>query len=528
MYIDVVPNRASPPAILLRESYRENGKVKKRTLANLSHLPKALIEQIRLSLAGQLKVFEAAYSGLIFGVLFVLHALAKACGVTRALGSSRLAQLTLFLVLARVAHQGSRLSAIRWARDHDVQGVLGLSPFDEDELYGALEWAAEHQAAIEQRLYRDYVARSGHSPTLVLYDVTSAYLEGEHNELGAFGYNRDGKRGKQQITRGLLTARDGEPLSVQVFEGNTSDPQTFGAQIDTLRERFAIDEVVVVGDRGMIKARGKKQLNEVQFRYISALTDPQIRKLIKHDVIQPDLFHEDVVEVEHGHKRLILRCDPLTQRKERHRRADKIRALTERVAERNAFVAQSSRAKPQAGLKALQAWIRRHKLAAFVELTLNDRTLEIHLDEAKQAEAELLDGCYCIETDVAAEHMAAKDVHDRYKDLQKVEQNFRQMKTALLEVRPVYVRKAARTRGHVFIAMLALKITRLMEQRLKYAFGTTDTGEDAENIASALSALSRLSLQHYHLGSEVVLGLPRPDARQAQILSALDVQLTAP
>jgi transposase len=363
---------------------------------------------------------------------------------------------------------------------------------------------------------------------LVLYDVTSAYLEGEHNELGAFGYTRDGKRGKQQIPIGLLTARDGEPLSVQVFEGNTCDPQTFGAQIDTLRERFAIDEVVGVGDRGRVEARGKKQLNEVQFRYISALTDPQIRKLIKHDVIQPDLFHEDVVEVEHGHKRLVLRCDPLTQRKERHRRADKIRALTERVAERNAFVAQSSRAKPQAGLKALQAWIRRHKLAAFVELTLNDRTLEIHLDEAKQAEAELLDGCYCIETDVAAEHMAAKDVHDRYKDLQKVEQNFRPMKTALLEVRPVYVRKAARTRGHVFIAMLALKITRLMEQRLKYAFGTTDTGEEAENIASALSALSRLSLQHYHLGSEVVLGLPRPDARQAQILSALDVQLTAP
>ena len=224
MYIDTVPNRNSPPAILLRESYRQNGKVKKRTLANVSKLPKEIIELIRQALAGPVKVVGESVSGAIVGVLFVLNELAQQCGLQRALGRSRLASLTLFLVLARVAHQGSRLSAVRWARDHAVKAVLGLNGFDEDDLYQALEWAAAEQEAIEQRLYRDYVKRTGQTPALVLYDVTSSYFEGEQNELGEYGYNRDGKKGKKQIVIGLLTASDGEPLSVEVFRGNTADP----------------------------------------------------------------------------------------------------------------------------------------------------------------------------------------------------------------------------------------------------------------------------------------------------------------
>ena len=205
MYIDTVPNRKSPPAILLRESYRENGRVKKRTLANLSKLPTEVIELIRRALAGPVKVVGESVSGAIFGVLFALNELAQQCGLRHALGGSRLASLTLFLVLARIAHQGSRLSAVRWARDHAVKAVLGLGRFDEDDLYEALEWAASEQEAIEQRLYRDYVKRTGQTPALVLYDVTSSYLEGEHNELGDYGYNRDGKKGKKQIVIGLCT-----------------------------------------------------------------------------------------------------------------------------------------------------------------------------------------------------------------------------------------------------------------------------------------------------------------------------------
>jgi transposase len=202
--------------------------------------------------------------------------------------------------------------------------------------------------------------------------------------------------------------------------------------------------------------------------------------------------------------------------------------LAERLAERNAFVAQSKRAKPEAGLKQLKQWARQHKLSAFVELTLNDRAIELQIDEPAKDEAALLDGCYCIESDVSAEHLSPQDVHDRYKDLQQVERNIRRLKTAFLEVRPIFVRKAQRTRGHVFVAMLALKVLRVMEQRLGGAFGTTETNPEAETADSALTALSRLSLEHYTLGKQKIIGLPRPDARQKQILDALNVKLVAP
>ncbi len=284
----------------------------------------------------------------------------------------------------------------------------------------------------------------------------------------------------------------------------------------------------MVGDRGMIKAKGKASLKKAHFKYIGALTDPQIRKLMKQEVIQPDLFEEQVIEVHHQGKRLVLRCDPATQRKERHRREDKLQRLETLVAERNTFVEHSLRAKPEAGLKRLQQWARRYKLSAFVELTLNERLIGLQVNQAAKADAELLDGCYCIETDVQASHLSAQQVHDRYKDLQHVEQNFRRLKTDFLEVRPIFVRKAERTRAHVFIAMLSLKIVRLMEQRLHDVFGTTDTNSDAETVDSALGALSRLSLQHYQVGDHEVVGLPRPDARQKSILSALKVKLSPP
>jgi len=528
MYIDTVPNRKSPPAVLLRESYREQGKVKKRTLANLSKLPAEVIAVIRQALAGPVQLVTESVSGTIFGVLFVLNALAQQCGLQRALGHSRLASLTLFLVLARIAHQGSRLSAVRWARDHAVKAVLGLGSFDEEDLYAALDWAAEQQAAIEQRLYRDDVKRHGETPALVLYDVTSSYFEGEHNELSEYGYNRDGKKGKKQIVIGLLTASDGEPLSVEVFRGNTTDPQTIGAQVGKLASRFQVKEVVFVGDRGMIKAKGKVQLQQAHFRYISALTSPQIRKLINDKVIQPGLFDEQVVEVTHADKRLVLRRDPATQRKQQHRREDKLRRLKESVAKRNAFVAQSERARPEAGLRQLRQWASERKLCGFVELTLHEREIQLRIDEQAKADAALLDGCYCIESDVPVEHLSTQDVHDRYKDLQDVERNFRRLKTAFLEVRPIFVRKEQRTRGHVFIAMLALKVLRLMEQRLSASFATTDTNPEAENPESALAALSRLSLLHYTVGDQAIVGLPRADARQQQILDALQIKLTAP
>ena len=228
MYVAEIPNRNSPPAILLRESFREDGKVKNRTLANLSSWPAPRIAALRRLLRGELDQDPTSEPtcGPVFGLLHALNQVASDLGIAAALGHTRLGKLALFLVLTRVAHQGSRLSAVRWARDHAVAEVLGLSGFDEDDLYAALDDLCARQEKIETKLWRNYLARCGTPPALFLYDVTSSYLEGEKNALGQFGYNRDGKRGKLQIVIGLLADSAGEPLAVRVFAGHTSDPST--------------------------------------------------------------------------------------------------------------------------------------------------------------------------------------------------------------------------------------------------------------------------------------------------------------
>jgi Transposase len=253
MYIDTVPNRSSPPAILLRQSLRRGRRVVKQTLANLSQWDPARIEALR----GDFDHLAAEpTSGLVFGVLFALKHLADQLGLSAALGKTRLAKLALFLVLARVAHQGSRLSATRWAADQAVAEVLGLGSFDEDDLYAALDELCTCQKSIEQTLYRQYLKRRGAPPTLFLYDVTSSYLEGQHNALGEYGYNRDslpderGKRGKLQIVLGLLADHEGEPLAVRVFAGNTGDSTTVVEQIRIVKEQFGVQELAFVGDRG--------------------------------------------------------------------------------------------------------------------------------------------------------------------------------------------------------------------------------------------------------------------------------------
>jgi len=526
MYIARIPNRNSPPAILLRESYRDGGKVKTRTIANVTHWKPERIEALQRALKGEFDGIagdSAPTSGPIFGLLWALKWIADQQGITAALGSKRLAKLALFLVLARVAHQGSRLSAVRWAEDHAIEEVLNLKGFDEDDLYDALDWLADQQEAVEHKLYQDYLQRCGTPPVLVLYDVTSSYLEGDQNELAAFGYNRDGKRGKKQIVIGLLTAADGEPLAVKVFPGNMSDPTTVADQIETLKTRFGIEDVVFVGDRGMVKTKGKLALSEHGFQYITALTDPQVRKLMKDNVIQPELFDTVVHEVVYEDKRLVLRCNEEVRRKEGHRRDDKLKKLSQMIEERNTFVAESKRAKAESGLRKLSGWVKNHKLSAFVTLSLDGREIRCEVDEQAKCQAAMLDGCYVMETNVAANKLSAKDVDERYRDLQAVERNFRTLKTGLLEVRPIFVRKESRTRGHVFAAMLALKIVREMHAKLADAFGTTDTDTQAITLDDALRALSRLCFQIYDVKGQSLQRVLRPDERQKAILDALGI-----
>jgi len=542
MYVAEVPNRDSPPAFLLRESFRENGKVKNRTLANLSAWPRPRIDALRRLLRGELD--DVAVSdptmGPAFGVLYALKQIAAETGVISALGQSRTGKLELFLTMARVAHQGSRLSAVRWARDQAVAEVLGLTAFDEEDLYGALDDLAARQMKIETALWRNYLSRCKAPPVLFLYDVTSTYLEGEHNALGEFGYNRDGKKGKLQIVIGLLTDPSGEPLAVRAFRGNTADPKTVATQIEILTKQFAVQDVVFVGDRGMVKSTGKQNLKGAGFRYISALTDPQIRKLLSEKILQMELFTQQVCEVEADTLRYILRKNPEEARRVEHRLEDKLGKLQQKITERNQHVEKSSRSKPEAGLRALTDWISRHKLDGIVQLKLDGRQIIAIVDPQAQQRALDLAGCYVIVTDVSKDQLATQAVHDSYVGLQKVERDFRTMKTGMLEVRPVFVRKDSRTRGHIFSCMLALKLHRELERRLATAFGTTDEDPHAVTVADALAALNRLCLLVYEVDvihksgtdqdaqqekkdTTTVMRLPKPSEHQRRILDALRV-----
>jgi hypothetical protein len=523
MYVARIPNRKSPPAILLRESYREGGKVRTRTIANLTHWAPERIAAMERLVKGDFDDWSGEMtSGEIFGVLFALKQWADQVGITRVLGTAPESKLSLFLVLARIAHGGSRRSAVRWAQPHTVADVLGLDGFDEDDLDAALDWLASQQARIERELYQDYVKRQGQPPMLVLYDVTSSYFEGACHELGHYGYNRDGKRGKQQIVVGLLTAEDGEPLAVRVFEGHTADPSTVASQITLLKEQFGLAEVVLVGDRGMIKAQGQAALSAEGWRYITALTDAQVRTLLKQGVLQPDLFDAHRCEVEHDGQRLIVRRNEAVRAREERRRADKRQPLQEKIAARNAFVGTSQRASAENGLATLQRWVKSHKLGQFVTLTLEERVSVCAIDEDARAEDALRDGCYTLETDVPKALLDARTVDERYRDLQHVERHFRTVTTTFLEIRPIFLRKAERTKAPVFVAMLALKITRQWEASLRQAFGTTDQDAAAITPDDALVALGRLTyLYTTDRNGQRHVHLPRPDDQQAKILGAL-------
>ncbi len=545
MYIDIVPNRSSPPAVLLRQSFREGKKIRKRTLANLSHLDPLRVEALRRALRGEFDHLTGGppVCGPIFGVLYVLKQIAEAVGLPQVLGRHRLARLGLFLILARVAHQGSRLSSVRWARRQAVAEVLGLDGFHEEDLYQALDHLAQRQEKIEQRLYRHYLRRRGRAPVLYLYDVTSSYLEGEKNELAEFGYNRDGKRGKRQIVVGLLTAwlcaripgtevvglltdEAGEPLAVRVFSGSTADPKTLAQAIEILKQRFGVGEVVLVGDGGLIRCTGQKALGEAELRYITALSEPQIRKLLKRGALQLGLFEEKICEVQGKGVRYIVRKNEAEARKQWHRLEDKLARLGAQIEARNEQVSRSARCQPEAGLRRLEEWVKRHKLGPFVSLHLEERWIRLELDEAAREEAMQLAGCYVIETDVSPELLDAQQVHEGYKGLGLLEQDLRTLKTGLLEVRPVFVRKETRTRGHVFVCLLALKISREMQRRLATRFGTTQEDPYAVTLQDALGELAQLCLLNYPLKEDLTVPVPpRPNESQSRILDALGVSL---
>src|ERR671934_533530 len=367
---------------LLRESYRAPGKVLHRTIAHVSHCSAAEIEALRLALRhkedlehlGTLADSLLLKQGLSFGAVWTVYHVARRLGIEQALGTTREGKLALWQVIARVIDQGSRLSAVRLATSHAACDVLGLGPFDEDALYENLDWLAGVQAAIEDRLFAQRIKTK--PVNLFLYDVTSSYVEGIQNELAAFGYNRDGKKGKLQIVIGLLCDEDGQPVSIEVFPGNTPDPHTFASQLAKVKTRFGVTEITFVGDRGMIKGQEVEDLAKQGFHYITAITKPQIDKLLRTGTLQMDLFDQEVAEVlaEEG-IRYVLRRNPVRAQEVRDTRHAKLATLQAQVAKQNQYLTDHPRANAQGALQKLVARAEKLRLAGWGGVTLEERSI---------------------------------------------------------------------------------------------------------------------------------------------------------
>jgi Transposase DDE domain len=509
---------------LLRESYRANGKVLHRTIANVSHCSTAEIEALRLALRhkealehlGTIQDAITLKQGMSFGAVWTVCQVARRLGIEQALGTTREGKLALWQVIARVIDQGSRLSAVRLAMSHAACDVLGLGPFDEDALYENLDWLAGGQAAIEDRLFAQRLKTK--PVNLFLYDVTSSYLEGTHNELAAFGYNRDGKKGKMQLVIGLLCDEDGHPVSIEVFPGNTHDPHTFASQLAKVKTRFGVTEITFVGDRGMIKGQQVEDLTTQGCHYITAITKPQIEKLLRPGVLQMDLFDQEVAEVltDEG-IRYVLRRNPVRAQEMRDTRHAKLATLQAQVTKQNQYLTDHPRANAQGALQKLVARAEKLRIADWVALTVAERTITLTIKEDAQTEAAKLDGCYVLKTDLRPAQAPKELVHDRYKDLASVEHAFRTCKTAHLEVRPIFVRREARTRAHALVVMLAYQIIRYLASCWS-AFDVT-----VEEGLHALTTLCLVEVAPPHAASYHCIPTPR-DAI-ARLLHSADITL---
>lgn len=505
---------------LLRESYREGKKVRHRTVANLSQCSPEEIAAIRLALHHKKDLAElkgrttpvSLTQGLSVGAVWLLYEVARQLGISDALGTSRQGRLALWQVIARVIDQGSRLSAVRLAGSHAACDVLGLGRFDEDDLYANLDWLSENQPDIEDRLFLKKAGAHG----VYLYDVTSSYLEGTENELSAFGYNRDGKKGKRQIVIGLLCDESGTPLSVEVFAGNTRDTRTFAGQVKKAALRFGAKEVTFVGDRGMIKSEEIKDLGDYGFHYITAITKPQIETLLRSGLIQMSLFDQELAEVTEHRVRYVLRRNPVRAREMEKSREDKLMSLRKKIAEQNDYLNGHPRAKEETALKKLHARCARMRLSGFAAVTAAARQVIVHIDDDALTEEAKLDGCYVLKTDLPSVSATKETIHNRYKDLSLVESAFRRSKTVHLELRPIHVRLAARTRGHVFVVMMAYQII----QELAVRWCDLDV-----TVQEGVNELSSLCAQQVSLNGSRHNQIPRPRGSVKRLIEAARVRI---
>lgn len=523
MYVDSCTVRRNGKAYtrhLLRSSFRQGGKVKHKTLANLSAASDQEISAIKLALKHKNDLSAlgctqdvSAVLGKRIGAVWALHVLSRRLGIEKALGTSRQGKLALLQVIARTLEQGSRLSAVRLAQRHAVCEVLDIARLDEEDLYQNLGWLCEHQESIEKKLFS--LRFPDAKPTLFLYDVTSSYLEGTCNDLADWGYNRDGKKSKMQIVVGLLTGPDGLPVAVRVFQGNTSDPKTVAEQVRTLADNFGVTEVTLVGDRGMLRGPQIQALPD-GFRYITAISKPQIRTMLTKGVLQYELFSNELCEVSCEQVRYVLRRNPMRAEQMAASRQSKLASVMSFAAQRSQYLRDHRRASATKALRQVSAKIKQLKLDRFVVATAAERELSVQLDEAQRADVALLDGCYVIQSDLDKSAASVQELHERYGDLQKVERCFRTMKTAHLQMRPVFVHTETSTRAHAFVVMLALLLQRELEAYWRDLDITVQEGIDE---------LGAIHVQQIHVGDTPIHNIPLPTPIAQQCLEQADILL---
>ena len=485
MFIETVPNRTSPPAILLRESYRdEAGKAQKRTLANLSKLPASLIAGLKGLLKGGVAMPTTAGSaseeGLRIerslphghvaaglGMLRKIHLDRLLLSTAKDEASRRFCDLTVGLIVDRLLASRSKLGFVRAINGETASSSLGevmsLGAVAEREVYFALDWLLEQQPRVESALARRHLKHG----TLVLYDVSSSYLEGRKCPLAQHGYSRDHRPDRPQIVYGLLCTREGLPVAVEVFDGNTADPATLAAQIAKLKQRFALERVVLVGDRGMLtSARIREEVEPAGLDWISCLRSDAIQKLASDDgPLQLSLFDErDLAEIsapeQFPRERLIVCRNPLLAQ-ERARKREALLTATERDLARVAARVQAKRS-PLRGAaeigRAVGAVVGRHKVAKHFQIEIGEAQFAFHRKPDAIAREARLDGVYVVRTSVPAAALDADETVQAYKDLARVERAFRCLKTVDLDIRPIRHWTAERVRAHVFLCMLAYHV----------------------------------------------------------------------
>jgi len=507
MYIDTVPNRNSPPAVLLRESARVGQKIMKRTLANLSDWPAAQIDLLRRVLKGEslvapsdaLEIVRSLPHGHVAAALGTLRRIGLESDLARAASPER--DLVCALIVARILTPASKLATARGLQEQTASSslgvLLGLELVDEDHLYAAMDWLLSRQARIEDKL----AARHLQQATVVLYDVTSTYFEGRHCPLARYGHSRDERPGNLQIVFGLLTNHQGCPVAVEVFAGNTGDPKTVAAQIRKLRQRFLLQEMVIVGDRGMLTSAriGEDLESEEGVRWITALKAPQIQQLAADGNWQLSLFdQQDLAEIQHPAypgERLIACHNPLLA-EERKRKREELLAATEKQLEKIRAATQRKR-RPLRGKKeiglAVGKVLGRYKMGKHLQLTIEEDRFEWQPKAGSIEREAALDGIYVIRTSVPAGQLTSPQVVATYKSLSTVERAFRSLKSVDLKVRPIYHHQAERVKAHVFLCMLAYYVEWHMRRALAPLLFDDEDHEAAQAQRSSIVAPAQRS-----------------------------------